>query len=53
MLYPTHHFQYDELRLLIQEQGLELLELHKDREASSRRPEQQAWFLYAVARKAA
>ena len=51
ILYTTHHFAYDELRDLIQSHGFRLEELHKDKERSSRRPDQAAWFLYAVASK--
>jgi len=49
ILYRTHHFQYDELRALLQDAGFDVVELHKDRETSSRRPSEAAWFLYGVA----
>jgi hypothetical protein len=52
VLYPTHHFAYTELRELIMSKGFSLEELHKDKETSSRRPGEAAWFLYAVASKA-
>jgi len=49
VLYPTHHFQYQELLVLLKCHGFEVVELHKDREVSSRRPDQLAWFLFGVA----
>lgn len=49
VLYMTHHFSYAELRALIAEcGGFTLHGLHKEKETSSRRPDQAAWFLYAV-----
>merc|ERR1712194_990339 len=49
VLYPTHHFTEEELNYLFTGEGLDVVKLIKDREASSRRPDQAAWFLYAVA----
>ena len=51
VLYLTHHFTFLELRELLETSGFVLTGLHKEKEASSRRPEEAAWFLYAVATK--
>lgn len=52
-LYRTHHFEYEELHRLLDECGFETTGLHKEKEASSRRPQEPAWFLYATAIKRA
>lgn len=49
ILYPTHHFVEEELRGLLCEQGFDVQTCLKEREASSRRPDQAAWFFYVVA----
>lgn len=52
VLYPTHHFTEDELSNLFSAEGLRICRLDREREASSRRPDQAAWFFYAVAGRA-
>lgn len=51
-LYRTHHFTFGELSALVKESGFELVAMNKEREASSRRPDQAAWFIYVVAEHA-
>lgn len=51
VLYPTHHFTEEELVALLEEEGFSIAEFLREREASSRRPDQAAWFLYVVAIK--
>lgn len=49
ILYTTHHFEEDELRALVESAGFEITRLQRKAEASSRRPEQAAYFFYLVA----
>ena len=51
ILYSTHHFTEPELRALPEGAGFEVLRLAVKEEASSRRPDEVARFLYVVARK--
>jgi len=51
ILYSTHHFTEPELRALLEAAGFEVLRIAVKKEASSRRPDEAARFLYAVARK--
>lgn len=51
ILYETHHFQMMELKLLLENCGFVDVHVQQVKEASSRRPEEAAFFLYAVARK--
>ncbi len=51
ILYATHHFTEPELRALLEASGLEVSRLTVKKEASSRRSDEAARFLYAVARK--
>ena len=51
VLYATHHFSSTELRVLMEDAGFCDVAVHEIREASSRRPEEVANFLYAVGRK--
>jgi len=51
ILYSTHHFTEPELRALLEAAGFEVLSVAVKEEASSRRPDEAARFLYAVARK--
>jgi SAM-dependent methyltransferase len=50
VLYETHHFEEEELRLLIESAGFEAIEILRKEEASSRRQNERAWFLYALCR---
>ena len=49
VLYRTHHFEEDELEELLVTAGFEAVEILKKCEASSRRPEETAFFFYASA----
>ena len=49
VLYATHHFTGKELRELLSAEFKEI-KIRKAREASSRRPEEAAYFLYATAK---
>lgn len=51
ILYATHHFAADELAALLTAAGFGQLAVAEEREASSRRPEEAAIFLYATARR--
>ncbi|KAL0486642.1 demethylmenaquinone methyltransferase [Acrasis kona] len=51
ILYKTHHFTEEELDSLLKEQGFVNIKIHKIKETSSRRKEEQAYFLYASANK--
>jgi SAM-dependent methyltransferase len=53
ILYTTHHFSEPELKeLLLQEAGLvEMIHIEQHKEASSRRPNEAAYFLYATAKR--
>jgi SAM-dependent methyltransferase len=48
ILYATHHFTEDELRILLLEEGFADVELRRSLEQSSRRPAEAAWFFYAT-----
>jgi 2-polyprenyl-3-methyl-5-hydroxy-6-metoxy-1,4-benzoquinol methylase len=50
ILYTTHHFMADELTGLLEASGFERIEMTVEREASSRRPNEAANFLYATCR---
>ena len=50
-LYRTHHFTFEELSALVRGAGFVLVSMNKEREVSSRRSDQAAWFLYVVAAK--
>jgi hypothetical protein len=53
VLYTTHHFSVVELEAMLIEVGFaDTIVVHEIREASSRRPEEVANFLYASARRA-
>ena len=52
VLYMTHHFTGDELENLLTAAGFGQIEVRLEREASSRRPEEAAFFLYATCRPA-
>mmetsp|Transcript_21431 Transcript_21431/g.67566 ORF Transcript_21431/g.67566 Transcript_21431/m.67566 type:complete len:100 (-) Transcript_21431:69-368(-) len=52
VLYPTHHFEEEELRALLEAEGLRPLHFAVELEASSRRPDQAARFFYVVAEAA-
>lgn len=49
ILYATHHFTAEELAALITAAGFDQVAVAVEREASSRRPEEAAIFLYATA----
>lgn len=49
VLYVTHHFTTSELESLLREAGFGTIRIDQKRETSSRRPDQQAYFLYATA----
>lgn len=49
ILYPTHHFTEEELIQLLKDEGFCIAKCTREREASSRRPDQAAWFFYVVA----
>ena len=51
ILYETHHFQMMELKLLLENCGFVDVYVQQVKEASSRRPEEAAFFLYAVVGK--
>jgi SAM-dependent methyltransferase len=50
VLYMTHHFTADELAGLLEEAGFSQVGIAIEREASSRRPDEAAYFLYATCR---
>ncbi len=50
VLYATHHFTRDELASLLEQQGFSSITVTTEREASSRRPDEAAYFLYATCR---
>jgi SAM-dependent methyltransferase len=52
VLYMTHHFTGNELEDLLKAAGFGQIEVSLEREASSRRPEEAAFFLYATCRPA-
>jgi len=49
VLYVTHHFTISELESLLSEAGFWKIRIDQKKETSSRRPEEQAYFLYAIA----
>lgn len=51
-LYTTHHFTADELAALLNAVGFTAIDIVTEREASSRRPEEAAYFHYATCRRA-
>ncbi|MFM8415129.1 MAG: hypothetical protein ACKOCX_10435, partial [Planctomycetota bacterium] len=51
VLYATHHFTESELRGLLAAAGLTSIDITPVQEASSRRPQERAIFLYATAAK--
>lgn len=50
VLYMTHHFKGEELTSLLEEAGFSQICVKTDREASSRRPHEAAYFHYATCR---
>jgi SAM-dependent methyltransferase len=51
ILYTTHHFSEPELKELLQEAGLVEIHIEQHKEASSRRPNEAAYFFYATAKR--
>ena len=51
ILYTTHHFSEPELKELLQEAGLVDIHIEQHKEASSRRPNEAAYFFYATAKR--
>ena len=49
VLYTTHHFTADELTALVAAAGFRAITVTTERETSSRRPDEAAFFLYATA----
>jgi len=50
VLYMTHHFTADELVAQLEGAGFDRIDVRTEREASSRRPEEAAYFHYATCR---
>ena len=50
VLYLTHHFTVDELTSLLEAAGFDEISVVTERETSSRRPDEAAYFLYATCR---
>ena len=50
ILYATHHFTSEELASLLEQEGFGDRTVTTEREASSRRPDEAAYFLYAICR---
>jgi len=50
VLYVTHHFTVDELTRLLEAAGFDEISVVTERETSSRRPDEAAYFLYATCR---
>lgn len=48
VMYVTHHFETDELAELLRESGFCVKQMAKEKEVSSRRKDQAAYFLYCV-----
>ena len=46
----THHFTVDELTSLLEAAGFDEISVATERETSSRRPDEAAYFLYATCR---
>jgi 2-polyprenyl-3-methyl-5-hydroxy-6-metoxy-1,4-benzoquinol methylase len=51
VLYMTHHFTAEELTHLLDESGFRQIAVITERETSSRRPDEAAYFLYATCRR--
>ena len=51
ILYQTHHFQEDELQMLLRNAGFSAITIETVIESSSRRPDQAAGFLYAISQR--
>lgn len=51
VLYMTHHFTSEELASLLDEAGFDRINVMTAREASSRRPDEAAYFHYATCRR--
>lgn len=51
VLYTTHHFTTDELGSLLETAGLREISLTTEKESSSRRPDEAAFFHYATCRR--
>lgn len=50
ILYMTHHFTVEELQDLLRSEGFVAIDVKQEREVSSRRPDEAAYFLYATCR---
>jgi len=50
VLYVTHHFTVDELTSLLEAAEFDEISVVTERETSSRRPDEAAYFLYATCR---
>jgi SAM-dependent methyltransferase len=50
VLYMTHHFTAEELRSLLEAAGFSEVSVTTEKETSSRRPDEAAYFLYATCR---
>ena len=50
ILYTTHHFTMEELVALLETEGFQQISVTTERESSSRRPDEAAYFLYATCR---
>jgi SAM-dependent methyltransferase len=50
VLYVTHHFTVDELTSLLEAAGFDEISVMTEKETSSRRPDEAAYFLYATCR---
>jgi SAM-dependent methyltransferase len=50
ILYATHHFTSEELASLLEQEGFSDSTVTTEREVSSRRPDEAAYFLYATCR---
>jgi len=51
-LYQTHHFAFDEIQMLLQDNSFVNIQINEKLEASSRRPNEPARFFYAICEKA-
>jgi hypothetical protein len=51
VLYMTHHFTVEELTHLLEESGFREITVATERETSSRRPDESAYFLSATGRR--
>jgi SAM-dependent methyltransferase len=52
ILYTTHHFTVDELTTVLESAGFGQIGVTHEKETSSRRPDEAAYFLYATCRRA-